>query len=531
MRWRRSSGPSSALNGAQIERATDVTYLGAVYGTLSALRRMRARDHGVIVQVGSALAYRAIPLQAPYCAAKHALRGFTDALRCELLHDGSNVRVTMVHLSAFNTPQFDWALNLVGKRPMPVPPIFQPELAARAIVWAARGTRREAFVGWPAVKAVTANKLFPGLLDRMLAEQGYSGQITEEPLPRQACPNLYDPAIRMPVRMDGSIARRARGARNGGSRRTVHLRRRAMQCWAPCWSPHSPGSEPSCPTESSTSAQGVVHRHRRSCLASSLARSRVRSAVVRRLQHRRHQAAFLGSPIEFSSWVCAIPLKADADEIEPPISSGSRASRSDTHAIERIACSVMALRVLRANRSGRGQLPSPSSLSQSAREWPAAHLFYITQKGVRMSGMPAWEFRIAEEAHLVDRRVSEEDAASMNRADYEALAATSTTAQCPRPSERQPYSVERAQMMLRQYACDNCHRHRRAWSDLRPISGRRSNAGASQVHRRRAAEHPREPGAMDRRSAGVSPHTLMPEHGGDASACAGHGALSLQTER
>jgi NAD(P)-dependent dehydrogenase (short-subunit alcohol dehydrogenase family) len=191
-------GPIGALTGEQVKRATEVTYLGAVYGTLSALKRMRARDRGVIVQVGSALAYRAIPLQAPYCAAKHALRGFTDSLRSELLHDGSNVHVTMVHLSAFNTPQFDWALNLVGKRPMPVPPIFQPELAAEAIVWASRHRRREVFVGWPAVKAVTGNKLFPGWLDRILAKQGYSGQITPETAPADACANLYDPCDNNP---------------------------------------------------------------------------------------------------------------------------------------------------------------------------------------------------------------------------------------------------------------------------------------------------------------------------------------------
>lgn len=186
-------GPISALSGGQIKRATEVTYLGAVYGTLSALKRMRARNRGVIVQVGSALAYRAIPLQSPYCGAKHALRGFTNSLRSELLHDRSNIHVTMVILSAFNTPQFDWALDLVGKRPMPVPPIFQPELAAEAIVWAARHRRREVFVGWPAVKAVTANKLFPGWLDHVLAKEGYSGQITAEPSPPDACANLYQP--------------------------------------------------------------------------------------------------------------------------------------------------------------------------------------------------------------------------------------------------------------------------------------------------------------------------------------------------
>jgi NAD(P)-dependent dehydrogenase (short-subunit alcohol dehydrogenase family) len=186
-------GPIRSLTGKEIRRATEVTYLGAVHGTLAALKRMRPRDRGVIVQVGSALAYRAIPLQAPYCAAKHALRGFTDSLRCELLHDRSNVHVTNVHLSAFNTPQFDWALNLVGKRPMPVPPIFQPEIAARAIVWASEHRRREVFVGWPAVKAVLANKFMPSVLDRVLAKRGYDGQITPEPVPPNACANLYEP--------------------------------------------------------------------------------------------------------------------------------------------------------------------------------------------------------------------------------------------------------------------------------------------------------------------------------------------------
>jgi hypothetical protein len=132
-------------------------------------------------------------LQAPYCAAKHALRGFTDSLRCELLHDRSNVHLTSVHLSAFNTPQFDWALNLVGKRPMPVPPIFQPELAARAIVWASQHRRREVFVGWPALKAIVGNKVMPGVVDRILAKDGYTGQITSEILPADACSNLYEP--------------------------------------------------------------------------------------------------------------------------------------------------------------------------------------------------------------------------------------------------------------------------------------------------------------------------------------------------
>lgn len=185
-------GPVSALSPDDVKRATDVTYLGAVYGTLSALKRMRARDKGVIVQVGSALAYRGIPLQAPYCAAKHALRGFTDSLRCELLHDRSRIRLTMVHLAAFNTPQFDWALNLVGRRATPLPPIFQPEIAARAIVWAAEHERREVFVGWPALKAVLANKLAPGWVDRVLAATGYDAQMSKQSVSEGACANLYD---------------------------------------------------------------------------------------------------------------------------------------------------------------------------------------------------------------------------------------------------------------------------------------------------------------------------------------------------
>jgi NAD(P)-dependent dehydrogenase (short-subunit alcohol dehydrogenase family) len=186
-------GPISALSPDDLRRVTDVTFLGAAYGTMAALEVMRPRNSGVIVQVGSALAYRAIPLQAAYCAGKHALRGFTDSLRCELLHERSDVHVTSVHLSAFNTPQFDWARNLTGRRAQPVPPIFQPELAAEAIVWAARHRRREVFVGWPALKAVVANKIAPGLLDRYLAKSGYSGQLTDDPRPPDACENLHHP--------------------------------------------------------------------------------------------------------------------------------------------------------------------------------------------------------------------------------------------------------------------------------------------------------------------------------------------------
>lgn len=186
-------GPVERLEPADLKRATEVTYLGAAYGTMAALKRMRPQGSGVIVQVGSALAYRAIPLQAAYCAAKHALRGFTDAVRSELLHERSPIHITTVHLSAFNTPQFDWAKNLTGARPEPVPPIFQPELAAEAIVWASEHRRREVHVGWPSFKAVLANKLMPGVLDRILAKQGYSGQLTSEPKPANACQNLYEP--------------------------------------------------------------------------------------------------------------------------------------------------------------------------------------------------------------------------------------------------------------------------------------------------------------------------------------------------
>ncbi|HWB50042.1 MAG TPA: SDR family oxidoreductase [Stellaceae bacterium] len=184
--------PVDRLSPAEFRRATEVTYLGQVYGTMTALRRMRQRDSGTIVNVGSALCYRAIPLQSVYCGAKYAVRGFTDSLRSELLHDGSKVRLVMVHLPAVNTPQFDWALNKTGSRPQPVPPIFQPEVPARAIVDAALDPRgREVWVGLPTWKAIIANKLAPGLLDRYLAKNGYSGQLTEEPTPLDAPANLF----------------------------------------------------------------------------------------------------------------------------------------------------------------------------------------------------------------------------------------------------------------------------------------------------------------------------------------------------
>jgi len=187
--------PFERISPEEFRRGTEVTYLGQVHGTMAALRLMKRRDRGTIVNVGSALAYRAIPLQSVYCGAKYAVRGFTDSLRTELLHDGSAVRLVMVHLPAVNTPQFDWALNKTGKRPQPVPPIFQPEVPARAIVDAALHPHsREVWVGLPTWKAIVANKLAPGLLDRYLAKTGYSGQLTEEPLPADAPANLFNTA-------------------------------------------------------------------------------------------------------------------------------------------------------------------------------------------------------------------------------------------------------------------------------------------------------------------------------------------------
>lgn len=185
--------PVAEITADEFRRTTEVTYLGAVWGTMAALRRMRARGSGVIVQVGSALAYRAIPLQAPYCGAKHALRGFTDALRCELLHEGSRVRITMVHLPALNTPQFSWCRTKLPNHPQPVPPIFQPEVAARAIVWAAQNPRRELWVGWPTIKAIAGNKIAPGLIDRYLARTGYESQQTNDPVPPDRRDDLFIP--------------------------------------------------------------------------------------------------------------------------------------------------------------------------------------------------------------------------------------------------------------------------------------------------------------------------------------------------
>ena len=184
--------PFERISAEEFRRGTEVTYLGQVHGTMAAVGRMRTRDRGTIVNVGSALSYRAIPLQSVYCGAKFAVRGFTDSLRTELMHDNSAIRLVMVHLPAMNTPQFDWALNKTGKRPQPVPPIFQPEVAARAIVDAAFAPRkREAWVGLPTWTAIVANKFAPALLDRYLAKVGYSAQLSDEPPRSTTRTNLF----------------------------------------------------------------------------------------------------------------------------------------------------------------------------------------------------------------------------------------------------------------------------------------------------------------------------------------------------
>jgi NAD(P)-dependent dehydrogenase (short-subunit alcohol dehydrogenase family) len=186
--------PTWEITAEEFRRVTEVTYLGVVYGTLCALSRMRSRERGVIVQVGSALAYRGIPLQSPYCACKHAIQGFTESLRCELMHDGSAVRVTMVQLPALNTPQFDSVRTRLPRHPQPVPPIYQPEVAARAILAAAREpARREWWVGASTALTLLGNALAPGVADRYLAKTGFDSQQTDEPVEPQRPDNLFAP--------------------------------------------------------------------------------------------------------------------------------------------------------------------------------------------------------------------------------------------------------------------------------------------------------------------------------------------------
>ena len=186
--------PFTEIRPEEFKRVTEVTYLGYVYGTGTALDRMLPRDRGTIVQVGSALAYRGIPLQSAYCGAKHAIQGFNESLRCELLHRRSRVRITMVQLPAVNTPQFGWVLNRLPHHPQPVPPIYQPEVAAGAILHAAEHPRRrEYWVGGSTAGTLLANKLIPGLLDRYLARTGYKSQQTPQPTDPQRPANLWQP--------------------------------------------------------------------------------------------------------------------------------------------------------------------------------------------------------------------------------------------------------------------------------------------------------------------------------------------------
>ena len=185
--------PVKEMLPEEYKRVTDVTYLGFVYGTLAALKRMLPRDRGTIVQVGSALAYRSIPLQSAYCAAKHAISGFTDSLRCELIHDKSRVHVTMVQMPALNTTQFGWVKSRLKHKAQPVPPIFQPEVGARAVYWAAHHKRRELYVGMSTVEAIVGNKIAPGMLDHYLGRTGYASQQTSQPESPDRANNLWEP--------------------------------------------------------------------------------------------------------------------------------------------------------------------------------------------------------------------------------------------------------------------------------------------------------------------------------------------------
>ncbi len=220
--------PVHELTAEEVRRVTEVTYLGSVHGILAALRRMRPRDKGSIVQVGSALAYRGIPLQAAYCASKFAIRGFVDSLRTELLHEDSGVRITSVHLPALNTPQFGWVRTRLPRHPQPVPPIYQPEVAARAIVWASAHDRREVWVGGPTVGTILGNKLAPGLVDRYLARTGFDSQQAEgaggarppgQPLGTGARPPGGPRQVRRPGPRSQPAARGQPAPGSGGRRR------------------------------------------------------------------------------------------------------------------------------------------------------------------------------------------------------------------------------------------------------------------------------------------------------------------------
>ncbi len=185
--------PFRQMTAEEFQRVTAVTYLGFVYGTMAALKRMFPRDHGMIVQVGSALSYRSIPLQSAYCGAKHAIRGFTDSIRCELIHDASQVKITMVHMPALNTTQFGWVKSRLPRKPQPVPPIYQPEVGAEAIYWAAHHDRREIYVGETTWGAIVGNKIAPEVLDHYLGKTGYDSQQFDGSADPDRPHNLWEP--------------------------------------------------------------------------------------------------------------------------------------------------------------------------------------------------------------------------------------------------------------------------------------------------------------------------------------------------
>jgi|SRR5215212_7758799 len=206
--------PFTEIEPDEFRRVTEVTYLGVVWGTRAALQRMVPRDSGSIVLVGSALAYRGIPLQSAYCGSKHAIKGFFEAVRSELMHDGSRIRLSIVELPALNTPQFDQCRTRLPKQPQPVPPIYQPEVAADAIAWAARTGEREVYVGAPTWKTIWGERIAPGVADRYLAKNGYQSQQGEEPVNGDRPDNLFAP-------LDGD--RGAHGRFEEGSRRRSPL--------------------------------------------------------------------------------------------------------------------------------------------------------------------------------------------------------------------------------------------------------------------------------------------------------------------
>lgn len=211
--------PFVEMQPDEFARVTEVTYLGCVYGTMAALKRMVPRNAGRIIQIGSALAYRSIPLQSAYCGAKHAIRGFTDSLRCELIHDKSRVKLTMVQLPAVNTPQFGWVKSRLPRRAQPVPPIYEPELIANAVTWVADHYRRELFLGWNTAVIIQGNKFFPALGDWYLGKTGYKSQQTNQPADPDRPNNIWTPVDEQ----------RDYGAHGAFDKRA---RRKSWQMWA-----------------------------------------------------------------------------------------------------------------------------------------------------------------------------------------------------------------------------------------------------------------------------------------------------------